>query len=116
MVRFSLSKVVGFNVEIFFLISVHKFSMGLRSGKFSGHLSTLTWCGGVFLVKAKVVFTSCHKDKQYKRPRWSFTEFHEHSRMHNVPTRLCTMSQGQISHELVSNQKCESAQIARKFS
>ena len=59
----SLSKVVGFDVKTFFLISVHKFSMGLRSGEFSGYLSILTWCGDVFLAKAEVVFTFCHKDK-----------------------------------------------------
>ena len=46
------------------MISVQKFSMGLRSGEFPGHLSTLTRCGGVFLAKAEVVFTSCHKEKQ----------------------------------------------------
>ena len=65
MVRFSSSKVVGFNVETFCLINLHKRSMGLRSGEFSGHLSTLAWCGVVFLAKAEVVFTSCHKDKQW---------------------------------------------------
>ena len=42
-IRFSSSEVVGFGVETFFLISVHKFSIGLRSGEFSGHLSTLTF-------------------------------------------------------------------------
>ena len=48
MFRISSSKVVGFDAETFFLINVHKFSMGLRSGEFPGHPSTLTWCGGCF--------------------------------------------------------------------
>ena len=39
MICFSSSKVVGFDVESFFLISVRKFSMGLRSGEFPAHLS-----------------------------------------------------------------------------
>ena len=51
-------------VGTFFLISVQKFSMGLRLGEFPGHLSSLTCCEGVFLAKAEVVFTSCHKAKQ----------------------------------------------------
>ena len=48
------------SVETFFLISVHKLSMELRSGEFSRRLSTLTCCGGVFLAKAEVICTSCH--------------------------------------------------------
>ena len=31
--------------------------MGSRSGEFLGHLSNLTWCGGVFLAKAEMVFS-----------------------------------------------------------
>ena len=35
--------------------------------------------------------------------------------MHNFPKRLGTMPQSQISHELVSHQKCHNAQMGRKF-
>ena len=36
--------------------------------------------------------------------------------MHNFPKRLGTVPQSQISHELVSHQKCHNAQMGRKFS
>ena len=51
--------------------------------------------------------------------KFDCTEFHEHSWMHNFPKRLGTMPQSQISHELVSHQKChnaQNAQMGRKFS
>ena len=43
MICFSSSKVVGFDVETFFLISVRKFSIGLRSGEFPAYLSIVTF-------------------------------------------------------------------------
>ena len=45
--------------------------------------------------------------------KFDCTEFHEQSWMHNFPKRLGTMPQSQISHELVSHQKCHNAQMGR---
>jgi len=49
MICFSSSIVDGFDVETFFLISIHKFSMGLSSGEFPGHLTDLAlWHGAEY--------------------------------------------------------------------
>ena len=76
--------------------------------------------GVVFLAKTEVVFTLNFLPQGQTMNawhyisildlRWSSTEFHKHSRMCNISTRLCAMSYSQITHELVTSQRVESAQ------